>query len=409
MAPIDLLQDIKIKKAKPKESKYYLNDGGGLRLCVHPNGNKTWEFRFTINKKRRITTFKSYPIVSLKNARLKRNDYLDLIAQDIDPINNRKKKKEEKILDKSGMFLNVAKEWLDRESERTMKSTHKGKIRVFENDVYPFLKNKHIREIDINDIIKIIETKKLQAHEVASKIFNYLDNLFRYGVLMKYCERNLLSDIRKSDLISPREVKHFAKITDKKILCELRDAIYNYSGQPSLRNALKFVLHIPLRADNLCTMKWEYINFEEKSLTIPREYMKIKSKNLDDFKIPLTDEVVTILIDQKIFTGHQKYVFLGTNNRDHINKESPNRALQRLGFNDEKRGRKIRLHGFRGTFRSMIETLDEENKFSFEIKERILDHHEQNETVRAYSHKANFYKQFIPLMEYWSRFIVNLK
>lgn len=111
MPPIDLLQDIKIKKTKPQDKKYFLNDGGGLRVCIHPNGNKTWEFRFTFNKKRRVTTFKSYPIVSLKNARLKRNEYLDLIAQDIDPIDNTRKKKEESILDKKGMFLNVAEEY----------------------------------------------------------------------------------------------------------------------------------------------------------------------------------------------------------------------------------------------------------------------------------------------------------
>lgn len=409
MAAIDLLQDIKIRKAKPKEKKYFLNDGGGLRLCIHPNGNKTWEFRYTINKKRKNTTFKSYPMVSLKNARLKRNEYLDLIAQDIDPIENKKKKQEESILDVKGMFMNVAEEWLKRESSRTMASTHKEKVRVFENDIYPFLRKKHMKEIDINNVIKIIETKELQAHEVASKIFNYLDNIFRYSVLKRYCERNLLADIRKSDIIRPREVKHYSKIIDPNILCELRDAIYNYNGGHSLRNALKFVLHIPLRADNLCTLKWEYIDFEEKSLTIPRELMKIKSKNLDDYKVPLTDEVIDVLEEQNLFTGYQEYVFLGTNNRSPINKESPNRALQRMGFNDESRGRKIRLHGFRGTFRSLIETLDEENKFSFELKERILDHHEQNETVRAYSHKANYYKQFIPLMDFWSKFIMSLK
>ena len=80
MPKMDLLQDIQIKKAKPQEQKYFLNDGGGLRLAICPDNKKIWEFRFTINGKRRATTFKSYPIVSLKNARLKRNEYLDLIS-----------------------------------------------------------------------------------------------------------------------------------------------------------------------------------------------------------------------------------------------------------------------------------------------------------------------------------------
>lgn len=49
------------------------------------------------------------------------------------------------------MFLNVANEWLDKESERTKESTHKNKLRAFEKDIFPFLKNKHIKEIAVKD------------------------------------------------------------------------------------------------------------------------------------------------------------------------------------------------------------------------------------------------------------------
>lgn len=409
MASLNLLKDIQIKQAKPKEIDYFLNDGGGLRVRVKTNGNKIWEFRYTINSKRKVTTFKSYPITTLENAREKRKEFLDLIAKDIDPIEKNREFKQEQIIDTKGMFLNVANEWLLKEKEHLQASTLKGKIQVFENDIYPILKNKHIKEIVIKDVIKILEIKQLQAREVASKIFNYLDNLFRYAVLKGYCERNIIADIRKSDIIKPKKVRHYPKITDENVLRELRDSIYTYKGSLTLRNVLKLVLHIPLRAENLCTIKWNYINFDEKSLTIPREEMKVKNDNLADFKIPLTDEVINIFNDQKLFTEHQEYVFLGRDNRNPINSESPNKALKIMDFNDEEKGRKIRLHGFRGTFRSMIDTLDIDNKFSFELKERILDHHETNETVRAYNHKANYYEQFKPLMNFWSDYIMSLK
>ena len=306
------------------------------------------------------------------------------------------------------MFLNVATEWLNKEAERTKENTHKNKLRAFTKDINPFFKDKHIKDVQIKDIVKIIELKQLQAHEVASDIFTHLDNLFRYAVLRNYCERNILADIRKSDIIKPKPVKHFSKITDTNILKELVESIYNYNGGHSLRNALKLVLHIPLRADNLCNLKWSYIDFDKKLLTIPRELMKIKDLNFDDFKMPLTNESINILKEQQIFSGHQEWIFLGTNNRDPINNESPNRALQRMGFNDDKKGRKIRLHGFRGTFRSMIETLDIDNKFSFEAKERALDHQEKSKVVRAYAHKSDYINQLIPLMNFWTDFIMGL-
>ena len=137
--------------------------------------------------------------------------------------------------------------------------------------------------------------------------------------------------------------------------------------------------------------------------------MKITDINFDDFKMPLTDEVMKILKEQHIFTSYQEWIFLGTNNSKPINNESPNRALQRMGFNDDKKGRKIRLHGFRGTFRSLIETLDIDNKFGFEVKERALDHQEKSKVVRAYANKSDYINQLIPLMNFWSDFILSLK
>ncbi|WP_066220835.1 tyrosine-type recombinase/integrase [Aliarcobacter cryaerophilus] len=409
MASINILKDIQIKQAKPKEKEYFLNDGGGLRISIKPNSNKIWEFRYTYNGSRRKTTFKSYPIVTLENARIKRDEFLDLIAKGIDPINKTKEDKQEQIVDTNGMFLNVANEWLEREKERIAPSTFKDKKKVFEKDIYPFFKNTHIKDIEPKDIIKVIDTKQLQAREVASKIFNYLDNLFRYSVMQGYCKRNIIQDIRKRDILKPEKVRHYSKITDEKILKELINAIYCYNGSHSTRNALRLVLHIPLRADNLCNLKWDYINFDEKSLTIPRNEMKVKDTNLEDFKMPLSDEVINILKDQKPFTEHQEYIFLGRDNRSPINKESPNKALKLMGFDDEVNNRKITSHGFRGTFRSLIDTLDLDNKFSFEVKEKALDHHEISDTVRAYTHKADYFERLKPLMDFWSDYITKLK
>jgi hypothetical protein len=80
-----------------------------------------------------------------------------------------------------------------------------------------------------------------------------------------------------------------------------------------------------------------------------------------------------------------------------------------MDFNNEKKGRKIRLHGFRGTFRSVIDTLDKKGRFSFEVKERVLDHYEKNKAVRAYNHKADFQEQIKELVNFWSEYILGLK
>ena len=406
---LNILKDKEIKEAKAKEKLYFFNDGGGLRLAVKPNGTKLWEFRFTINSKRNVTTFKTYPTVTLEQARKKRDEYQKLINDGINPIEYFKQLKEENILDRNGMFLNISFEWLKKEEARTSPNTHINKVRAFEKDINPYLKNKHIKEIAIKDVVKILEIKLLQSHDVATKIFSYLDSLFRYSVYKGYCNRNILNDIKRGDIIPSKKYRHYSKITDIDKFKELVNSIYTYNGSHSVRGALKLVLHLPFRAENVCNLRWEYVDFGKKIITIPRSEMKIKDINLDDFKLPMSEEVENILRDQYEISGYQEWVFLGTNNRSPINSESPNKALKIMGFNDEANGKKITLHGFRGTCRSLLDTLDTENKFSFEAKEKLLDHHNNSKVVRAYTNKSDYFEHIKPIVYFWSDFVLNLR
>lgn len=407
-----LLTDPDIKTAKAQEKVYYLPDGEGLRLQIKPNGTKIWVFRFMFNGKSKETTFKNYPTVSLKEAREKKEAYRKLLNDDIEPIEYYRNKKQNQKLDEDNSFSKVLDEWLENEKLKSQME-HSRKKRLFEKDVLPFFKYKTISKITIQDLVTVLKEKETSAPDIASKMYGYLKSLFSFATLRGYCKRNLLADINKSHVLNKRVTKHMAKITDTEILKELINAIYEYKGTDSVRNALKLVLHIPLRADNLCTLKWKEIDFNKKLITIPREQMKFKNPNINDFKMPLSDEVISILKDQKeyqkILTNELNYVFVGVDNRTHIHRESPNNALQIMSFNDEKKGRKIRLHGFRGTFRSMIDTLDKRGNFNFDVKERALDHHDRNISTRAYTHKADFEDQTRELMNFWSDYILSLK
>lgn len=299
------LSDLKIKNAKIKEKDYQLGDIEGLYLLIKKNGSKLWQVRFTspTTKKRNILSIGKYPEIGLSHARLARDKYKGQIANGIDPIDNKRLAEQKVIKDTKGMCVNLIDEWLEKESKDSKLITHKSKTRSFEKDIKPFLKKKHIKDVTIDDVLKIIENKN-NAQEMAARVYRYLENLFRYAVLVKQCDRNILADIRKKDVVKPRVVKHMAKITDLEILKELVQKIYSYNGNHNVRNALKLVLHIPLRAENLCHLKWEHLDFEKKILLIPRENMKLNNINIDDFISPLTDEAISILKEQQ---GMQYY------------------------------------------------------------------------------------------------------
>ena len=75
-----------------KQSKKIKNIIAGLSLLVKTNGSKLWVMRYTspVTKKRRKTSFGNYPKISLKMARDKRDEYIKLIFDDIDPLEKKK-------------------------------------------------------------------------------------------------------------------------------------------------------------------------------------------------------------------------------------------------------------------------------------------------------------------------------
>jgi len=400
------LNDTKLKKLtyqKIKSNTY--SDGQGLSLIVRPDNSKIWEFRYTspTEHKRRKTTFKNYPEISLSVARTKRDEYINLINKGIDPIDYHKAIKEESKNKIKGLFETIFNEWIEKQEEDLAPSTYKRKRALIINDVVSQFKRRTISSIKHPEVVTILENKSKTAPETAKRLFNYLDNLWRYATMKGYCKFNIISNIHKS-ILKKTPNNSYAKITDSGILKELINELYSYNGHISTRNLLKFVLHVPLRASNLVTLKWSYIDFDRKLLTIPRELMKNKNNILPNFTMPLSDEVMEILQEQYTYTSNRSYIFVGDKG-GHIHPETGNQVLKKLDFNNEKKERKQRMHSFRGTFRSIVET---EHNASETVKEIALDHYTKDRISLVYKHKANYEKQLRELMNWWSEFIVEM-
>ena len=404
--------DLEIKNAKVKEegSNNYLNFGAGLYILISEK-YKNWIFRYTFEKKRFTTSFGSYPKVTLIAAKNQRDVYNQILGTGINPKAFFDNLKEKEFLEDNSSLKAIFTEWLETEKTKSgLKQWEWKKLRIQKDFIEQIGENKNIKDIKIEDVKRVLSDKSKNAPVTAEKLYPYIKGIFSYAKSNGYIQVNILSDIQKNHIIGTiaPQPTNYPKITDINILKELVNKIYNYQGHYSIKNSLKLVIHIPLRAENLCNLKWEYIDFKNNLLTIPRHLMKVKDKNLEDFKMVLSAAAIEILKSQYELTNHSEWVFLGNSNKSPINNESPNKALKLMGFDDVENNRKISLHGFRGTFRSLIDTLDTDNKFSFEVKEYVLDHQEKSKVVRAYTNKAEYTKQLKTLMDFWSGFIVDL-
>lgn len=112
------ITNTEIKSAKVRGQDYTLHDGGGLYLLIKANGSKIWRFSYSrpFTKKRALISFGSYPVVSLASARKSRDEAKDLLAADIDPGSNRKRKNEA-INKVERIFSNVAMSWFELKSQ----------------------------------------------------------------------------------------------------------------------------------------------------------------------------------------------------------------------------------------------------------------------------------------------------
>ncbi len=78
------LSDKEVKAAKPKEKMYKLFDGGGLYLEVPTVQSKRWRIKYRYEGKEKTISLGTYPTVSLKSARDKREKIKQLLDEGID-------------------------------------------------------------------------------------------------------------------------------------------------------------------------------------------------------------------------------------------------------------------------------------------------------------------------------------
>lgn len=88
-----MLSDFMARQAKATGKPYSLADFDGLYLYVSAIGSKVWHFRYSWLGKRERITFGGYPALSLKQARDLREEARALLAKDINPHSERKRKR----------------------------------------------------------------------------------------------------------------------------------------------------------------------------------------------------------------------------------------------------------------------------------------------------------------------------
>ncbi|WP_108062645.1 tyrosine-type recombinase/integrase [Poseidonibacter lekithochrous] len=399
------LTNIQIKSAKSKDKDYKLFDGGGLFLLVAKTGGKRWRLKYRFNNKEKVIALGLYPSITLKDARAKRDEYKSLVANGIDPNEEKKKQKEDiKISEKKkeNTFYKVSQEWHKNYESEVSENYHVKLEKALENYVYPFLKNKPIEDITRLNIIEILQDlKQKDLQETAKRVYMLINKIYKYAVTLEYTHHNIVADIEQKTILGKREKKHYPTFTKEKDIKGLLLAIDEYSGDYTTKMALKMLPYVFVRSFNIRHCEWSEIDFENKEWTIPSYKMKTKI----EFILPLPNNVIEILNEVKQFSGTGKYVFPSFRNKDKpMSDNTLISALRRMGYTKEE----FVPHSFRAMFSTIAyENMDKHN-CSSEVIEALLAHKESNKIKEAYN-RANYKKAMKKLISWYADCLNKIK
>ncbi|KPZ54448.1 integrase domain-containing protein [Pseudoalteromonas sp. P1-25] len=391
------LNDTQIKQAKPKEKEYLLSDGSGLQLSIRPNGTKSWIFKYykPLTKKRTNISFGQYPQITLAAARVKREEARGLLANEKDP----KEFKEQQYIQETQARLNtlekVAMEWFEIHKPKIKPKHAEGILGKLKNHVFPELGKRPISSIDA--VVTINALRPVAAKgtlETVRKTCQVLNQVMGYAVNTGIIKHNPLERIR--DGFAKPITKPMPTI-DASRLSEFMADLSRASIKFPTRCAIEWQLHTMVRPNEATKAKWSEIDLENNVWIIPAEKMKAAKVH----KIPLTPRTLKLLELMSPISGHREYIFPADRNpRDHMNPQTPNAAISRMGYKGE-----LVAHGLRSLASTV---LNESRLFDYELIEVALAHQDTNQ-VRAAYNRSDYLESRREMMCWWSEYIHKAK
>ena len=386
------LTDTEIKKAKPKEKEYSLCDGYGLLLRIKPNGSKLWLFNYIrpILGTRTNLGLGTYPIVSLAEARMLRDDCRKLLAQQIDPKKHREELERKQLMDTQSSFEKVEELWKEKKSSEVEEKTINKYWRNLELHLLPLIGKYSIKEIQPSLVVPML--KKVEENgspDMVNRLCGHLNEILNFAVNSGLIESN--SCLKISSTFKSVRQRNNPRVSSEEIPTLIK-RIHSANIKKKTKLLILFQLLTMVRPSEASNAAWNEFDFDKKEWTIPAERMKARFSHT----VPLSSQVMALIEQLRPMTGHTKYLFT---HRSDLNKtmssSTVNMALKKMGYEGQQTA-----HGFRGLARTFLA----EQGVQHEHAEACLAHKTGGQVSLAYNH-ANYLEQRRDIMQMWGDYI----
>jgi integrase len=373
-------------------------DGAGLYLQVRGAENRSWLYRFKLNRKAHLMGLGTVADVSLAEAREAAAAVRKLVRQGIDPIERRRMQRAE-IAARAGLntFSEVADAYIAAHEASWRNSKHRQQWRnTLETYAVPILGKLPVAQVDVGSIMRVLEPIWREKTETASRLRGRIESVLDYASARGWRTGDNPARWRGhlDNLLPARpkiaRVEHHPALPWRDIgafMITLR----NEEGVAAM--ALRFAILTATRTGEAIGAKWSEIDQRAAVWAIPGGRMKAGREH----RVPLSDAAMAVLSEaSKLRTKRDQDgpVFPGGK----VGKPLSNMALLML-LRRMKRS-DLTAHGFRSTFRDWCA---EATNYPREVAEAALAHTVRDKTEAAYQ-RGDMMEKRRRLMAEWATF-----
>lgn len=325
------LTDTACRNAKPQAKAYKKADGGGLYLHVKPDGAKYWRLKYYFLGKEKLLALGIYPIISLQEAREKRDNAKRMLDAGQDPSLVKKEKKRQTLERHQNTFEVIAREWHQNQLNKWSPTHGLNVMRRLDVDAFPYIGQRPIADIDPPELLDVLrKIEKRGALDVTARVKQICGQVFRYGIATGKCDRDPSADLRGA--LKVGKVNHFACLELNEIP-DFLNALDKNNARLFARTqrAIKMLMLTFVRTNELINATWDEFDLNTATWEIPGWRMKMRNPHI----VPLSRQVIEILKEQKEETGHLKtnWVFPSQKSpKDPMSNNTILFAIGRLGY-----------------------------------------------------------------------------
>lgn len=193
------------------------------------------------------------------------------------------------------LYNQLLDEWLLDRKEKIKTSSYIKYETIIENLIKPHLGEINIKKLNEKNIHEFFKNEKIRNISDSTKkiILIIINSTIKYGKEKRYLKN--VNKITISLKKVKQKVNYFTKVE--------QETLDNYLKKNlNLRNlGILLALYTGLRIGELCGLKWQDIDFTNKTLAVNRTVQRIKNNNKNESK-------KTVLIESTPKTEHSKRV-----------------------------------------------------------------------------------------------------